>query len=146
MALFKFVKAMIDGTPIDVYNYGDMYRDFTFVTDLVHAIKLLIHVVPESPVENRTKVAGDTLSEVAPWRLVNIGNSNKVRLLDFIEAIESELGVSCKRNLLPMQDGDVPATWADASLLKKLTNYQPSTNIKDGVKSFVEWYTGYFNK
>ena len=146
MALFKFVQSILDGKPIDVYNYGDMYRDFTFVTDLVHAVKLLINVVPESGVELQKKISGDTLSDVAPWRVVNIGNSNKVRLLDFIEEIESALGMACERNMLPMQAGDVPSTWADASLLKRLVGYQPSTNVQEGVQAFINWYKTYYKK
>ena len=142
MALFKFTKGIIDGTPIDIYNNGDMYRDFTYVEDLVRGIRDLIHVVPGG---EKTMVENDSLSPVAPFRIVNIGNSEKIKLLDFIEAIEEELDLKALRNYMPMQDGDVPATWADASLLNSLTNNKPSTNFKEGVKNFVSWYKDYYS-
>jgi len=138
MALFKFVKAMRAGEPIDIYNQGEMYRDFTYVTDLVRGIRLLMDAVPARP--DGPVPEGDSLSPVAPWRVVNIGNSDKVRLLDFIEAIEDCLGVKAQRNYLPMQPGDVPATWADASLLHRLTGYRPATDYREGVARFIDWY------
>ena len=143
MALFKFVNAILEDRPIDVYNYGDMKRDFTYVEDLVHAIRLLIDVVPERP-ENGEVDEGDSLSPVAPFRVVNIGNSNSVQLTDYIEAIEIATGKKAERNLMPMQAGDVPATWADANLLKSLTGYAPQTTVREGVKAFVDWYREYF--
>lgn len=145
MALFKFTKGIIDRTPIDIYNHGDMHRDFTYVEDLVKGISLLIDAVPPG-IEDRGEVLeNDSLSPVAPFRVVNIGNSDKVRLLDYIEAIEDELGQKAIRNYMDMQPGDVPATWADASLLKALTGYQPDTDVRDGVKKFVQWYQDYFD-
>ena len=146
MALYKFVDAMLDGRPIDLYNGGDMYRDFTYVEDLVRAIRLLIDAVPQRPASADALGEGHSLSPVAPFRIVNIGNNDKVKLLDFVAAIEASLGVKAKRNLLPMQMGDVPATWADASLLKRLTGYQPKTDIRDGMKAFVAWYREYYGK
>lgn len=146
LALFKFVDAILDGRPIDIYNHGEMYRDFTYVTDLVRAIRLLIDVPPERP-GNRDEIEeGDSLSPVAPFRVVNIGNSDKVRLLDFIEAIEDELGIKAIRNYMPMQPGDVPATWADASLLQRLTGYRPQTDFRDGIAQFVAWFRDYHQK
>lgn len=146
LALFKFVDAILDGRPIDIYNHGEMYRDFTYVTDLVRAIRLLIDVPPVRP-GNRDEIEdGDSLSPVAPFRVVNIGNSDKVRLLDFIEAIEDELGIKAIRNYMPMQPGDVPATWADASLLQQLTGYRPQTDFKDGIAQFVAWFRDYHQK
>ncbi|MEW6090633.1 MAG: NAD-dependent epimerase/dehydratase family protein [Pseudomonadota bacterium] len=142
MALFKFTKGILEGTPIDVYNHGDMYRDFTYVDDLVRGIRLLIEAVPGGP---ETAVEDDSLSLAAPFRVVNIGNSDKVKLLDFIEAIEDELGRKAIRNYMPMQTGDVPATWADASLLKRLTGYCPQTPFREGVARFVRWYRDYYN-
>ena len=142
MAPMKFTKAILAGQPIDVYNHGDMKRDFTYVEDLVHAIRLLIDAVPvrpEGPVPE-----GDSLSPVAPFRVVNIGNSDTVQLMDFIEAIEAACGVKATRNMMPMQAGDVPATWADASLLQQLTGYKPQTNIHDGVAKTVAWYRDYY--
>jgi UDP-glucuronate 4-epimerase len=145
LALFKFVDAILDGRPIDIYNHGDMYRDFTYVTDLVRGIRLLIDTPPVRP-DNREVPEGDSLSPVAPYRIVNIGNSDKVRLLDFVEAIEEELGQKAIRNYMPMQMGDVPATWANAELLKTLTGYKPQTNIKDGIREFVAWFRDYYAK
>lgn len=143
MALFKFVKAALADEAIDVYNYGEMYRDFTFVGDLVKAIQLLIDIVPGvEPI--RGEGVRDSLSGAAPFRVVNIGNSDKVRLLDYISAMESALGITVKQNLLPMQMGDVPATWADCSLLKALTGYAPNTPCDIGVEEFVEWYRSYY--
>lgn len=136
MALFKFTKGIIEGTPIDIYNHGDMYRDFTYVEDLVRAISLLIEAAPE--LSSRSE--GVTQSSVAPYQVVNIGNSTKVKLLDFIDEIESVLGKKAIRNYMEIQKGDVPATWADASLLQSLTGFQPRTDIKAGVRQFVSWY------
>ena len=144
MALFKFVDSIMNNKPIDIYNEGDMYRDFTYVDDLVHGIKLLINKIPEiSNEKNITKM--DSLSNVAPYRVVNIGNSDKIKLLDFIYAIEEILGKKAIRNYMPMQKGDVAATWADSSLLKNLTDYSPKTNFKDGISQFVQWYKEYYN-
>jgi len=144
MALFKFVKGILEGTPIDIYNHGDMYRDFTFVADLVRGIRLLIDAVPQRVDDPATIPAWDTLSPVAPHRVVNIGNSDKVRLTDFVDAIERECGRPAIRRYLPMQKGDVPATWADATQLQQLTGYAPSTRFEDGVRAFVAWYRDYF--
>jgi len=145
MALFKFTKGILEGKSIDIYNHGNMYRDFTYVEDIVRAIRLLIDVVPERPTTSEDIPKGDSLSPVAPYRIVNIGNSEKVRLLDFIEAIEIEIGKPAIRNYMDMQMGDVPATWANADLLHTLTGYQPQTNIGEGVKQFVAWYRDYYS-
>ena len=145
LALYKFVDAILDDRPIDIYNHGDMYRDFTYVDDLVRGIRLLIDAVPERP-EDGVVPEGDSLSPVAPFRIVNIGNSDKVRLLDFIDAIEDCLGKKAKRNYMGMQKGDVPATWADATLLKRLTGYKPQTDFREGIARFVEWFREYYGK
>ncbi len=143
LALYKFVDAIMDDRPIDIYNNGEMYRDFTYIDDLVRAIGLLIDVPPVRP-ENPSQIAAnDSLSPVAPYRVVNIGNSDKVRLLDFVDAIEDSLGKKAKRNYMEMQMGDVPATWADASLLCDLTGYRPQTDFHDGIDKFVEWFLEY---
>ena len=144
MALFKFVEAILQDRPIEVYNHGEMFRDFTYIADLVQAIRLLIDTPPPLP-RTAEPIAGDTLSPVAPWRVVNIGNSDKVKLLDFVDAIEQALGRKAQRTYLPMQAGDVPATWADASLLRALTGYAPKTDVKDGIAAFVAWYREYYN-
>jgi UDP-glucuronate 4-epimerase len=146
MALYKFVDAMLDGRPIDLFNSGDMYRDFTYVEDLVRGIRLLIDAVPQRPSTASDIEPGDSLSPVAPFRIVNIGNNDKVRLLDFVAAIEETLGMTAQRNLMPMQMGDVPATWADASLLERLTGYRPQTDFRDGVRQFIAWYRDYYQK
>lgn len=146
LALFKFVDAILEDRPIDIYNHGDMYRDFTYVDDLVRGIRLLIDAVPERPTSRADIPEGDSLSPVGPYRVVNIGNSDKVRLLDFIDAIEAELGIPAKRNYMDMQMGDVPATWANAELLKRLTGYQPQTDFRDGISKFVTWFREYYQK
>ena len=144
MALFKFTKGIIEETPIDVYNRGEMYRDFTYVVDLVRAIRLLIDVPPQRP-ENPDEIAEyDSLSRAAPFRVVNIGNSEKVKLTDYIAAIEESVGKSAIRNDMGMQTGDVPATWADTTLLQELTGYRPETGYREGVAKFVAWYRDYY--
>ena len=145
MALFKFTKGILDGAPIDIYNNGDMYRDFTYVDDLVRAIYLLTGTPPAHPIEDGIS-SGDSLSPVAPYRVVNIGNSDKVRLLDFINVIEDCLGKKAVRNYMPMQMGDVPATWANANLLQQLTGYRPNTGFRCGIEQFVSWFIDYYGK
>jgi len=145
LALYKFVDAILKGRPIDIYNHGDMYRDFTYVDDIVHAIRLLIDVAPVRPADGQI-AKGDSLSPVAPFRVVNIGNSDKVRLLDFVDAIEDCLGCKAERNYMGMQTGDVPATWANADLLKTLTGYRPQTDFRDGIEKFVTWFRDYYGK
>lgn len=144
LALFKFVSAILSDRPIDIYNHGEMYRDFTYVDDLVKAIRLLIDVPPRRPL-NGVVPHGDSLSSVAPYRVVNIGNSQKIKLMDFIDAIEEVLGKEAIKNYMDMQKGDVPATWADASLLHRLTGYRPNTPFKKGIKKFIDWYREYYH-
>ena len=146
MALFKFTKAIMNGDQIDVYNHGDMSRDFTYIDDLMDGVRLLIDAIP-GDVDQLAKSAHvvDSKSQVAPFRVVNIGNSKPVKLLDFITAIEDSIGIKAVKNLMPMQAGDVPATWADTSLLESLTGYKPSTNLSTGVQNFVDWYREYYN-
>ena len=143
MALFKFTKAIFNNQPIDVYNNGEMKRDFTYIKDLVHAIYLLIDAAPVKPL-NGNVTDGDSLSGVAPFRVVNIGNAGSVTLMEFIRAIEKATNLSARLNYLPMQPGDVVTTWADVSLLKNLTGYTPNTSILDGVKEFVDWYSQHY--
>jgi len=143
MALFKFTKAILNGDAIDVYNHGDMRRDFTYIDDLVSGIHLLIGTPPIRPKDGNVP-SGDSLSPVAPYRVVNIGNSEPVQLMTFIEAIEAALGQDAKKNFMDMQAGDVPATWADGTLLNQLTGYTPATSVKDGVTRFVDWYREYY--
>jgi UDP-glucuronate 4-epimerase len=140
MALFKFVDAILKGKPIDVYGEGRMSRDFTFVGDLVEAIARLVPLAPERGAPSD----GDSLSPAAPHRVVNIGRGAPVELAAFIEAIETKLGKTATKNLMPMQQGDVSDTFANADLLEKLTGYRPATTIEDGVGAFVDWYREYF--
>ena len=144
MALFKFTKGILEGTPIDIYNHGEMFRDFTYVTDLVRAIRGLIDAVPVRPESAADIPAWDSLSPAAPFRVVNIGNNDKVRLEDFVDAIEAECGKPAIRNYMDMQQGDVPATWADATLLENLTGYRPQTDVREGIRRFVAWYRDYY--
>lgn len=139
MALFKFVKNMLEDQPIEIYGEGKMSRDFTYIDDLVESIVRLSAVIPSE--ENR--VAGDkveTLSRQAPFRVVNIGGGQPVSLMDFVETVEHALGQSAKRTMLPMQKGDVPRTFASPDLLLALTGYKPETTLDQGVKAFIEWY------
>jgi UDP-glucuronate 4-epimerase len=144
LAYFKFVNAILKDEPIDVFNHGEMWRDFTSVDDLVEAVRLLIDVPPVRPDEVAEIEAGDSLSPHAPYRVVNIGNSDKIYLMDFIATIEEVVGKKARYNFLPMQKGDAPATWADCSLLKRLTGYQPKTTLRDGMTQFVAWYRDYY--
>ena len=140
MALFKFVSLILKEKPIDIFNNGEMYRDFTYVDDIVNGIKSLIDKIPNIKIFKK-----DSLSPVAPFRIVNIGNSEKIKLLDFIEVIEKLLNKKAIRNYMPMQMGDVPATWADASLLNEVSGYKSKTNFKAGVENFISWYRDYYN-
>ena len=143
MALYKFVSAILDDKPIDIFNQGKMYRDFTYIDDLVLSIRKLINVVPHLQKERQVKTR-DSLSEAAPFRIVNIGNSKKIKLLDFIEAIENVLQKKAIRNYMPIQKGDVPETWSDTSLLDTLIDYHPETDFKEGITKFIEWYKNYY--
>ncbi|TMM52678.1 NAD-dependent epimerase/dehydratase family protein [Sulfitobacter sabulilitoris] len=145
MAPFKFTRAILNGASIDVYNNGEMRRDFTYVDDLVTGIRLLADTPPQRPALTVGSLAGDSLSPVAPYRVVNIGNGKAVPLLDFIEAIETATGHRATRNLMPIQPGDVPATWADITLLQRLTGYAPRVDIQDGIARFVSWYRAYYD-
>ncbi|MEM7521930.1 MAG: NAD-dependent epimerase/dehydratase family protein [Pseudomonadota bacterium] len=142
MAPFKFTKAILEGRPIDVYNHGQMRRDFTYIDDLVRAIVLLIDAPPERGAGDVP--ADDSLSPVAPFRIVNIGNSRAEPLLDFIDAIEAATGIKAKRHMMDMQPGEVTETWADATLLERLTGYKPQTDMREGVARFVTWYRDFY--
>ncbi|MDR3172241.1 MAG: NAD-dependent epimerase [Treponema sp.] len=141
MAPFLFTKAILEGRPIDVFNYGDMSRDFTYIDDIIDGIiRVLEHIPTGCP-------SWDGLQSgvsPAPARVYNIGNGAPVRLLDFIQALETELGMRAEKKLLPMQPGDVMATWADCTALKDTTGYCPQTSIAPGVKQFVTWYRSFY--
>jgi UDP-glucuronate 4-epimerase len=145
MALFKFVDAILHDRPIEIYGEGRMSRDFTYIDDLIEAIARLVGVVPSR--ENASETDDlDSRSPAAPFRVVNIGRGRPVPLLDFIAAIEAKLGKTAKRELLPMQPGDVTDTFASADLLQRLTGYRPATPVEEGVGAFVDWYRGYFGR
>jgi UDP-glucuronate 4-epimerase len=143
MALFKFTKAILNGDTLQVFNYGNHKRDFTYVDDIVEGI---IRVM-DKPAEPNTEWSSkdpDPGSSFAPWRVYNIGNNNPVELNDYINAIEKATGIEAKKELLPLQPGDVPDTFADVSDLEKFFDYKPSTEIEDGIRNFVDWYKGYY--
>lgn len=142
MALFKFVDAIERGVPIDIYGMGRMRRDFTYVEDLVEAITRLMAAAPVTGQPIAAEGVTDSLSPVAPWRSVNIAGGQPVELMDFIGAIETQLGRSAEKRLLPMQAGDVVATTADARLLEALIGYVPQTPIDQGIAAFIAWYRG----
>ena len=142
MALFKFTKGIINKKKIDIYNNGKMYRDFTYIDDIVSGINALINKAPN--LKQLGKIRNDSLSPVAPFRILNIGNTKKVYLLDFINALEKELGRKAIRNYMPMQKGDVKMTVSDTTLLKKLTGYNSKTDYKVGIKNFLKWYLLYY--
>ena len=143
MALFKFVKSMLHGKTIDIYNHGNMRRDFTYISDLINAINLLINVIPENVHSRINVIEGDSLSPSAPFRIINIGNSKPSSLMDFINVIEKEIGFEAKKNMVGMQQGDVMTTWACNNLLKKLTSYKSQISLEEGVKEFITWYKEY---
>lgn len=144
MALFIFTKSILKGQPIDVYNHGNMERDFTYIDDIVEGVT---RVILHSPAGNKDwdPKNPDPSGSKAPYKIYNIGNSNPVKLLDFIDAIEKSLGKKAIRNYLPIQAGDVPATWADVSDLFRDMKYQPSTSISKGVNEFISWYKDYYH-
>ena len=144
MALFKFAAALFGGAPIDVYNHGNMKRDFTYVDDVIEAMRRLISYVPPQTEGRGKTLAEDSLSPVAPFRIINIGNGMPVGLMDFVAAIEEATGIKAQCNFMDMQQGDVPVTYADTSWLFHLTGFKPQTPIKEGVRQFVAWYREYF--
>ena len=143
MALFKFTKGILNKKKIDIYNNGKMYRDFTYIDDIVNAIYLLINKAPN--LKQLGKIRNDSLSTVAPFRILNIGNTNKVFLQSFINELEKQIGIKAIKNYMPMQKGDVKMTLSDTTLLKKITGYNPETNYKIGIKKFLKWYLKYYN-
>ncbi|AHF76883.1 Putative NAD dependent nucleotide sugar epimerase [Sodalis praecaptivus] len=145
MALFKFTRAMLNGERIDVYNGGDMLRDFTYIDDIVEAIMRLQDVIPASDA-GWTVETGSPAASSAPYRVYNIGNSQPVKLMDYIQALEEALGIQAEKNLLPMQPGDVLETSADTQALYRAIGFKPQTPVAEGVKHFVEWYREYYQR
>ena len=144
MALFIFTKAILEDKPIKVFNYGNMQRDFTFVDDIVEGIVRVMHHVPQSNTDWKQS-SSDVSASSAPYKIYNIGNNAPVKLTKFIEAIENELGKKAIKELLPLQPGDVPATYADVSDLVRDVGYKPNTSVEEGVKNFINWYKKYYN-
>lgn len=144
MALFLFTKAILENRPIDVFNYGKMQRDFTYIDDIVEGVMSVMDKVP-GPSPDWSGDHPDTATSYAPYKLYNIGNNNPVELSRFIEAIEKCLGKKAEKNLLPIQPGDVPATYADVDDLTRDTGFRPETSLEEGIRKFVEWYKWYYD-
>lgn len=143
MALFKFTKAMLEGKSIDVYNYGKMKRDFTYIDDIVEAIVRMQDIIPQANPE-WTVETGSPADSSAPYRVYNIGNSSPVELMDYITALEEALGMKAEKNLMPIQPGDVLETSADTKPLYDMAGFRPQTTVRQGVKNFVDWYKAYY--
>ena len=143
MAIIKFTRAILAGEPIDVYNHGDLSRDFTFIDDIVEGV-LAVADQPPRPNPDWHTSEQSPAESAAPYRILNIGHGQPVRLLDFIEALEEALGKPAIKRMLPMQAGDMHATWADSEPLHTLTGLRPATTIKEGVAAFVRWYLDYY--
>jgi UDP-glucuronate 4-epimerase len=143
MALFLFTKAILEGRAIDVFNYGKMQRDFTYIDDIVEGV---IRVLDKNAATNADyeAISADPATSNAPYRVFNIGNNNPVQLLDFIGAIEKALGMTAEKRLLPLQDGDVPATYANTDLLNDWVGFVPGTPVQEGVNRFIAWYRDYY--
>ena len=146
MALFKFTKNILSGEPIDIYNYGEMKRDFTNIDDLVKSIGLLINVIPNCPENRKNKISCDSISRTAPYRIVNIGSSKPEKLMDYIFELEKALGKVSQKKFLEMQDGDVAETSSNTDLLYFLTGYRPQKKIRQGISEFVSWYKSYYKQ
>ena len=142
MALFKFTKAILNGDKISLYNYGNHRRDFTYIDDIIEGVIKVLDK-PAKPDPSWSSEKPDSGTSDAPWRIYNIGNNSPVELLDYIKAIEDALGIKADKELLPLQPGDVPDTFADVDDLVNEFNYKPSMDIQTGVKNFVEWYKYY---
>jgi UDP-glucuronate 4-epimerase len=144
MALFLFTKAIIENRPIDIYNYGNMQRDFTYIDDIVKGLAEVMKNIPEGE-KNWSGEKPDPSFSLAPYKIYNIGNNNPVKLADFIEIIENELNIKAIKNFMEMQAGDVEATWANIDSLIKEIHYKPTTSIQSGIKSFIAWYKDFYN-
>ena len=145
MSYFLFTKAILEGKSIDIYNFGDMYRDFTYIDDIIESLFRLINKTPK-PNKNFDDKNPIASSSWAPHRIFNIGNSNKVKLIDFIKIIEKEIGLKAIKNFLPMQMGDVHSTLAETSLLEEYIDFKPQSSLEYGMKKFIEWYKRFYSK
>jgi UDP-glucuronate 4-epimerase len=144
MAIFLFTKAILEGKPINLFNNGNLQRDFTYIDDIVEGVARVL-ASPAKPNPYWDPAHGESDSSSAPYRIYNIGNNAPVQLLAFVEAIEKKLGRKAVRNLMPMQPGDVKMTYADVSSLVRDFDYQPKTTIEEGVGAFIDWYLDYYN-
>jgi UDP-glucuronate 4-epimerase len=145
MALFLFTRAILEGRPIDVFNHGRMQRDFTYIDDIAEGVVRVLDR-PAAPDPAFVKDRPDPATSWAPWRVYNIGNHQPVELMAYIEALEEALGRQAEKKFLPLQDGDVPATYADTAELHAATGFAPATPVREGVRRFVEWYRGYYGQ
>jgi UDP-glucuronate 4-epimerase len=145
MALFLFTKAIIEGRPIKVFNHGKMKRDFTYIDDIIEGVVRVMDVIPE-PNASWSSDNPDPGTSPAPYRIYNIGNSNSVELMTFIEAIETALGKKAQKELLPLQPGDVPETFADVESLNQAVGFKPDTSIQTGIQRFIDWYRNYYHQ
>ncbi|WGL29296.1 NAD-dependent epimerase [Pectobacterium brasiliense] len=143
MALFKFTQKILNDEPIDIYNDGNLSRDFTYIDDIVEGITRIIDIIPEKN-ENWRVESGSPATSSAPYKIYNIGNGSPVKLMDFITALENSLGIEAKKNFLPMQPGDVYQTWADTEDLFTVTGYRPKIGVNEGVDRFVKWYREFY--
>lgn len=143
MAYFSFTKAILEGKPIEVFNYGKMKRDFTYIDDIIEGVVRVMNIIPQ-PNPDWDRNNPDPGSSYAPYKLYNIGNNNPVELIKFIEILENNIGKKAQKNLLPMQQGDVPITYADVDDLTKAVGFKPSTPLEEGIRKFAEWYRGYY--
>ena len=144
MAIFKFARAIVEGDPIDIYNHGDMKRDFTYVDDIVEGVVRVLDRPAQPDLSWSAEAPDPATSGVAPYRVYNIGNGQPVDLLEFVSVLEEELGTPARKNLLPMQPGDVPLTFADTTELYQDTGFEPNTPLREGVRRFVAWYQAYY--
>jgi UDP-glucuronate 4-epimerase len=144
MALFLFTKSILASEPIDLYNQGNMIRDFTYIDDITEGVCRIIKKIPE-PNPNWSGLDPDPASSTAPYRLYNIGSNQPIQLMDYVQEIENNLGIKAKLNLMPMQDGDVKKSHADVDDLVKDFEYSPKWNIQDGIRNFIKWYIHYYN-
>ena len=143
MALFKFTKAILENKPVDIYNHGNMVRDFTYIDDVVHAVTKLVNI-PATTSTNYNTQKPDASTSNSPWRIFNIGNGKPTHLMDYISAIEKALGKEAKKNFLPMQKGEVLETFSDTQSLENWIGLKPGTSVMQGVDNFVEWYLSYY--
>lgn len=143
MALFKFTKGIIEDQPIDIYNHGEMYRDFTYIDDIVEGVIRVNDKIPE-PNPQWDGLEPDPSSSFAPYKVYNIGNASPVKLMDFVEAIENCIGKKAQKNMMDIQPGDVPSTCADVSALKADLGFKPETSVQEGIQHFITWYKNYY--